>query len=49
MTVQGLVWCGVERGDVSRELSITTRQEIMTITYVFALLLMIQLVMGDYK
>jgi hypothetical protein len=49
MTVQRLVWYGVETGAVSRELSILTRQEILTVPYVFVLLLMIQLVMGDYK
>jgi hypothetical protein len=49
MTVQRLVWCRVETGTVSRELSIPTRQEILTISYVFVLHLMIQLVMGDYK
>lgn len=49
MIVQLLVWCEPETGAVSRELSILTRQEILKIPYVYVLLLMIQLVMGDNK
>ena len=43
MTVQRLVWCGLETGAVSRGLS----KPILAIPYVFVLLQIIQLVMGD--
>lgn len=45
MTVQRLVWCGLETGAVSRGLS----KPVLAISYAFVLLQMIQLVMGDYK
>jgi len=49
VTVQLLVRCEPETGAVSRESSIPTREEILKIPYVYVLLLMIQLVMVDYK
>ena len=49
MADQRLVWCGVETGAVSRELSIPNRKEILAIPYVFILFLMIKLVIAYYK